>query len=140
MNKPPITPEIRDRLHLAIDRARGRGKCKYVIDNAPGCVIGQFGALSNIPIDVLQFGSEEEREFYKRKKYTTTFNGSAVFSRLVFKLQWPEYIFLLLELQKIWDVDGDEEQGRQAMREILNQWPVEDVRHSECAQPETSAG
>lgn len=118
----PISHIIHTLLHEAINRARRRGECQYVVDGEPCCVIGQFGALSGLSIAEMQHGSGMEKQA-SHVSPLVNFNKVGVTGRLIFSnLNVPDD--LLYHLQSIWDVGKDEEKGREQMRSFLNAWPV----------------
>jgi hypothetical protein len=48
-----LTAEQAEKLHAAVDRATGPGKCNYINKDAPACVIAQLGALHGVPVDTM---------------------------------------------------------------------------------------
>lgn len=85
-----LTKKQRKNLNLAIDRARGPGACSYVIDDEPGCVIGQLAAIEGVSVNQLNTW------------------GTQTVKYLCDKNELPEPLtrypnVLLRQVQKVWD-------------------------------------
>jgi hypothetical protein len=56
MNKREKIQLIRD----SIKASKGPGKCRYVIGNKPGCIIGQIASRCGVPIETLKQWDESD--------------------------------------------------------------------------------
>lgn len=127
-----MTNDIVEMLHEAIKRAKNRGACEYVKDGAPCCVIGQFGTLLGIPLDILENGTP--KEIYELTVTVNDLNGLGVDRRTIFR-NCGAPMKLLTRLQSIWDSGACdrwklngwassqeewEERGRKEMLHCLN--------------------
>lgn len=99
----------KENLYKAIELAQGVGKCEYVVNDKPCCVIAQLitlegGNVRNIPVED---------------------NGCGIFSlieknRYIAELlvKYPKN--LLIELQEIWDSNNIEEEAKILMKKVVD--------------------
>jgi hypothetical protein len=91
-------------LNKAIDLAQGPGKCQYVIDDKPGCVIGQLCALQGVEIAQMStwarwmFVSPPSTRDINQKFIPYDMSGGV---KEIFNKQFERD--LLQELQTMWD-------------------------------------
>lgn len=99
-----MTEEQIARLQTAIDKAKNPGKCRYVVDGRPSCVIAQLYILEGGSVDTLG-------------KWRSTVIGCILEEQRPPKLaHYPKG--LLQNLQYLWDVGvNDADTRREAMRE-----------------------
>lgn len=100
--------EQKEKLLTAIDLAKNPGKCRYVIDEQPQCVIAQLAVLENVPIGTL-------------KIWDFASNGESGGIGNIDPPELSHYDMGLLEnLQDIWDSRDDEpEETKQYMKELI---------------------
>jgi len=111
----------KEKLLKAIELAQGPGKCLYVVDGEPCCVVGQLAALENIPASFFD-GVIEIKVGSTTFEYERNGRSIDVFSDLLAKLDYNEK--MLERLQNIWDFSGKEdvETCKQQMRDIVNEY------------------
>jgi len=104
----------KEKLLKAIDLAQGPGKCLYVVDGKPCCVVGQLAILEGVAIDF----------FEQRNKMGCRYNELSIgpFTELTSELDYNEC--MLQKLQSIWDGAGEEdvEKYKQQMRDVVNEY------------------
>ncbi len=55
-----LAPEVKEKLVQAALNAKGFKACRYVMDGAPGCVIGQYLASCGVSLKRMQLWGKDE--------------------------------------------------------------------------------
>ena len=112
--KEPITPEQRERLFRAIERAEGPGECSYLA----GCVVAQLAAQERTKTALVALVKERPTRDSDTVGVLLDHHPLPL-ARL---RGYPRS--LLVALQVDWDADRSPEIARRLMRDRVAAWPV----------------
>lgn len=102
----------KDKLYLAIKRAKGHGKCCYEINGEPCCIIGHLAIIEGLSINTLKKWDNES---------ATSFSAVSANNKRGTKTLSNKYgSSFLCRLQLMWDLVGDSTaESRKKMRKLV---------------------
>lgn len=112
-----LTPAQVEKVARAIELAWAPGECKYQVDGAPCCVLGQLAALEGVPVETLRMWDGLAHEL-----------GASGIDDILerFYTDNPLVAYpsgLLVKLQAEWDASRvDPEEARMYMREHVRDY------------------